>query len=349
MLSGCAADVLPVTARSTDARIDDTLIASVEPRFATVDGAQVAVALVDEDGARVAFLGDGTDAATAFEVGSITKTLTGLLLADAIERGEVALDDPIGSYLALGETPAASVTFRELASHTSGLPTFPSDPGWIARVEAGFLAGRDVIDESVDDLLAEAAAEPIPTDAAPQYSNLGAALAGQALASAAGTDYRTLLEDRLLGPLGMRSASLPVEDGEAPPSLASGFRAEGEPAEPSTLGAYAPAGGLVATIDDMIAYASGVLDGPFSGSAALEPHHVPALGEEADSIGYFWGLQHSADGHALVEHGGVTAGFTASLVIDRTGGRAAVVLTNLGDLGGDGDALAKRVLESDAG
>lgn len=79
---------------------------------------QAAVAVVDGDGVRRAFVNTGPT--TAFESGSITKTFTGLLLAEAIERGEVELDDAVGEHLDLGESPAASVSLGDLAAHRSG-------------------------------------------------------------------------------------------------------------------------------------------------------------------------------------------------------------------------------------
>lgn len=313
---------------------DAELLAAIRPTFSDPDD-MVAVAVVDRDGVRTAFIGADED--TAFEIGSITKTFTGLLLAEAVERGEVDLDDAVGDYLDLGRSPAASATFEELATHRSGLPIFPSDPEWNAEVERGFRAGEDVLDESVPELLALARAEPVAPDARPQYSNLGAALTGHALAAAAGTDYPTLLQERILDALVLEGASLPVEDDEVPASLAPGFLADGRPADPSTLGAFAPAGGIVATVDDLVAYARAVIDGPFADSAALEP-----LAEWSGSeIGAFWSLSTGYGGHDYASHGGLTAGFGSSLVIDRTAGRAVIVLANSGEVV---DALAEDLL-----
>ncbi|MFE5670222.1 serine hydrolase domain-containing protein [Agromyces sp. NPDC056523] len=313
---------------------DDALLRAIRPSFTQPDDV-VAVALLDGDQVRTAFI----DAShyTVFETGSITKTFTGLLLAEAIERGEVELDDTLGEHLDLGTSPAVSVTLGDLAAHRSGLPTFPSDPAWRERIEPGFLAGEDVIDESVDELLAEAAAETLPPEPEPMYSNMGAALVGQALAAAAGTEYRDLLTERILEPLALDGASLPVEDDEVPAGLAQGRTADGAPAEPSTLGAYAPAGGIAATVDDLVAYAAAVIDGPFADSAALEPR--PGL--DGGSIGYFWGVTDEG-GHRFVEHDGMTAGFGSSLVIDLTAGTAAVILVNRAD--GSATGVARTLL-----
>jgi CubicO group peptidase (beta-lactamase class C family) len=313
---------------------DAELLRAIRPTFSHPDD-MVAVAVVDRDGVRTAFIGADED--TGFEIGSVTKTFTGLLLAEAVERGEVDLDDAVGEHLDLERSPVASATLEELATHRSGLPIFPSDPEWNAQVERGFRAGEDVLDESVPELLALARAESVAPDAPPQYSNLGAALTGHALASAADSDYATLLQERILDPLGLDGASLPVEDDEVPASLAPGFLPDGRPAEPSTLGAFAPAGGIVATVDDLAAYARAVIDGPFADSAALEP-----LAEWSGSeIGAFWSLSTGYAGHEYASHGGLTSGFGSSLVIDRTAGRAVIVLANSGEVV---DALAEDLL-----
>lgn len=327
LLIGCTPSTgtaAPDTAAPSGPSGDAALVASVRPSFPNGD-AIFAVAVIEGDEVRTGYF--NADDRTVFEVGSISKTAVGLLLAEAVERGEVALDDPIGDYLDLGDSPAAAATFDALSLHSSGLPTFPTDPEWIARMQPGFEAGVDVLDETVDDLLAEAAAEPIAADAPPAYSNLGASLAGQALAAAAGVDYRTLLTDRIFEPAGMTSAWLTVEDDEVPDGLAPGTLATGGPADPSTLAAYAPAGGITGTLGDLIAYARAVLDGPFADSAAIVRRDGPLDTE----MGYFWGAEATPAGHELVEHGGVTAGFGATLRIDRTAGTAVVVLANRGE------------------
>ena len=108
-----------------------------------------------------------------------------------------------------------------------------------------------------------------------------------------------------------------------PETLARGLTADGDPAEPSSLAAYAPAGGVVTTAGDLARYAQAVIDGPFAGSAALESR--PGL--DGGGIGYFWGVEQRGD-HELVSHDGMTQGFTKLPLVHRTAGTAAVVLVN---------------------
>ena len=300
---------------------DAALLKLIRPSFID-DSDRVAVAVIEGGEVRTAFL--RADASTVFEIGSITKVFTGELLAEAIERGEVRATDQLGEYLDLRGAPAGFATLRDAAAHRAGLPTFPTDPDWIERATADMEAGRDGVDETLDELLAEARAVEVDPDQGYAYSNMGVALLGQALAAAAGTDYGTLLTERLLEPLQLEHASLPLLDDEVPETHAGGFDPDGEPVEPSSLAAYAPAGGIDATIGDLAAFASAVIDGPLADSAALTD--TIALDDES-ALGYLWSVRDD-DGHLIVSHNGMTGGFASMMLIDRTAGTAAIVLSN---------------------
>lgn len=337
LLTGCSAVAPPDggAAAATPERYsgDEELLEVVRTSFRGPDEV-AAVAYVADGEIRTAFV--RAEPETRFEIGSITKTFTGLLLAEAIERGEVALDDPIGQYLDLDGAPIADVPLGAFAAHRSGLQTFPSDPDWQAAALELDEQGKDPIDESLDELLELARAEQLPPEPEPEYSNFGAALLGQAVAAAAGMEYADLLEERILEPLDLDETSLPVEDDDVPDELAQGTMPDGRDAEPSTLAAFAPAGGIVTTVEDLARYAQAVIDGTFADSPALEQN---PMGD--DGIGYLWGVS-SEGGHDFVSHGGMTAGFTSSLLIDRTAGTAAIVFVNRG--GRPIDDIAQRVL-----
>ncbi|MBM7503286.1 serine hydrolase domain-containing protein [Agromyces aurantiacus] len=327
-LSGCVAGAPATGADSTPPATTDggtsgdaELLRLIRPSFlAPTD--RVAVAVIDDDGVRTAFI--DADHSTTFEIGSITKPFTGELLALAIERGEVRADDPVGRYLDLGDAPVASVTLRDLAAHRGGIPTFPTDPEWVERVSAAIESGEDGIDETVDEMLAEARGVEVAPGRGFSYSNMGAALVGQALAAAAGTDYRSLVTERLLEPLGLDGASLPLTGEEVPASHAGGFAEDGDAVAPSSLAAYAPAGGIDATIDDLAVFAQAVLDGPLTGSAAQSD--LIEVGD-GSRIGYFWNVRDDGE-HRIVSHNGMTLGFASVLLIDTTDGTAAIVLSN---------------------
>ena len=174
----------------------------------------------------------------------------------------------------------ASVTLRDLAAHTAGLPTFPDDPEWVERATADMQAGGDGVDATLDDLLDHARGLEIQSGQGFSYSNIGAALVGQAVASAADTDYVALLSERLLEPLDLDGVSVPLDDPDVPSGHAGGTDPAGNAVEPSTLGAYAPAGGIHATY---LVDAEKEKLARYEALAALADEAIAALPEEANS------------------------------------------------------------------
>lgn len=325
-LVGCTDSTAQPTAPATTAPEqsgDEELLELSAGQFSDAED-QAVIVVIDGGETRYAYI--GADESTRFEIGSITKVFTGELFAEAIERGEVAEADTLGEHLDLGDAPAASVTLLQLATHNSGLPFFPTDPAWQARVEAAVAAGTNPFEESLDDLLAEARQLKVKPGHLFEYSNIGAALLGQALAAAAGTDYATLLESRLLTPLGLEGVELPVTAEGVSPRLAQGHDETGRAVDPWPLGAYAPAGGIEATAEGLAAFALAVLDGPLSDSAALEPTDA-TRSDPVSQIGYFWVISPSGE-QTITGHNGSTGGFVSELRIDRTGGTAVIVLSN---------------------
>ena len=122
ILSGCIAppaETVDAAGGEPSGAAETTLEHDVRTTFDD-DFERAAVAVIDDGEVETVFAQADED--TVFEIGSITKVLTGELLAIAVERGEVALDDPLGQYRPLGDAPAGSVTLGSLATHSSGLP-----------------------------------------------------------------------------------------------------------------------------------------------------------------------------------------------------------------------------------
>lgn len=199
-----------------------------------------------------------------FEIGSITKTFTAWLAADAVAEGrlrwETTLAELAPADLVL-PTPVAAITLGELAAHRSGLPRLsprgsdiwrgmivsPGDP------YAGTSAGE------VWHALAAVKALPEDRPAQERYSNLGYAVLGHAVARGLGQDFEQALRERILVPHGMGGMRLSAS-GETVAGLIEGTGDNGLRARPWHLDGYAPAGGLVASAQDMAAYAQVLLD-----------------------------------------------------------------------------------------
>ncbi len=227
-------------------------------------------------------LGDVTpDGRTLFAIGSVTKTFTGLLLAEAVRRGEVKLDDPVNAHLpadlrvpAKGDKP---VTLLHLATHRSGLPVQPQTP-ILMEANDPPNAYADFSHEKLARSLFTLKPANIPGEKH-LYSNLGAGLLGHALVRAAkAPTYDHLLKERVGQPLGM-SDTAEALTGEQRARRADGFTDAGEPGPHWDFASLVACGGLFSTADDLLKYAAastggGPLAEPFAQATA--PRELPA-------------------------------------------------------------------------
>ncbi|WP_433700354.1 serine hydrolase domain-containing protein [Nocardiopsis sp. CA-288880] len=301
---------------------DPGLLDRARPLLAADARERASVVVIDGDRTRVAHF--GADGGTVYEIGSVTKGMTALLLADAVERGEVAEDTELGAILDLGDAPAASVTLAELASHRSGLPRLPTGLAETVGTAVAAYRGSDPYRADRAALVAQVAAAGTEGRGEVAYSNMGAAVLGQAVAEAAGTDYRTLLRERLLDPVGMDATTLPVTPDGLPEDASVGHGARGRTADPWTSHAYAPMGGVRSTPGDMELLARALLEGAVPGADAMEPRWDAGDGGE---VGLGWWID-DHDGTAVTWHNGGTGGFSSMFALDREGGRAVVVLAD---------------------
>lgn len=261
-----------------------------------------------------------------YELGSVTKTFDGLLLADAAQRGEVGLDDRLDAHLEeLADTLVGSATLAELASHRAGLPNMVRLR--MVRVIAEDLAGAALSDYTVptpEELIRDSAAITLSDRGTMRYSNLGASLLGFALARAAGApDWPSYVSERLFEPLGMRDTL--IAENRPASDVMQPHQGLGSPTEPWTGSGYAPAGvGVTTTAADLTRYAQAILDGTAPGVEALEGRWPAMMGWQ---IGLAWIVSDTGTG-PVAFHNGSTGGTNTMLAIDLDRQQAAVVLNN---------------------
>jgi CubicO group peptidase (beta-lactamase class C family) len=265
---------------------------------------------------------------TGFAVGSLTKTFTGLLLADLAERGEVRYRDSISVYLPGWAAPAMPVTLLELATHTGGLPKLP--PGLYRRGARHWLSDP-YRRYRPEDLHRDTARLRSGHRGRVRYSTYGFGLLGQVLATAAGRDYPTLLTERVLRPLGMRDTVV-AGPHQPLPGAATGYH-RGRAARPWTFDALAGAGALYTTGPDLLRFLR----------AQLRPETVPELANAlmasqqervrpergANQLALAWNRRET-DGRTLLWHTGGTRGFTAYLGFSPDAEAGALILANTG-------------------
>jgi CubicO group peptidase (beta-lactamase class C family) len=261
------------------------------------------------------------DGHTIFEIGSITKVFTSLLLADMVNRKEVALDDPAAKCLPdsvrMPGRNGKSITLLDLSTHSSGLPPLPSD----LKPEAAY---------SVEDLYRFLSAYTLPRDPGSEYeySNLGAGLLGHLLAYRAGKDYESLIRSRITRPLNMPDTGITLSSFMYQ-RIASGHNAMLAPVANSDLPtSLTGAGALRSSANDMLTFLEAFLgykESPLAPAmkAMLEVRRPAGQA----TIGLGWMIM-SAHGREIVGHDGRTGGFSSAIGYDPEQRIGVVVLSN---------------------
>jgi CubicO group peptidase (beta-lactamase class C family) len=312
---------------------DAALAARARP---LLHGALGHVSIAVVDGSTVTYAHFGANEHTQYEIGSLSKTFTSLLLADAIRRGEVTADTKVGTLLPLGGAPIADVTLAELASHRSGLSAQGMQLDDTIPFLLRYFRHHNPFTQDVEGVLAIARKATLTNRGGFVYSNLGVALLGHALAAAAKMDYAHLLQQRVFTPLGMAESSLPLTVENLPTGAPRGYSAAGIAEAPWTIDGWAPAGGARSTPADMVRYAHALFDGSAPGMDTLTPRwQFGAL-----QIGYVWTTQEYG-GHTVTYKNGLTGGFTSKIILDRANQRAVIVLSNTA---AEVDTAANRLL-----
>lgn len=287
LLPSCAAVPRPTPDRR--AAVDALVLPILDGRWTT----GMVVGLVGPEGTelhgygRIAPGGPPPDGRTLFEIGSVTKTFTALLLELDVEAGAVRLDQPVASLLPPGtQVPSRSgkaITLEHLALHTSGLPLLPDDlvSGWDDPL-AGYGATQ---------LQAFLAGHALQADPGSRftYSNVGSALLGHALSVRAGRPWADLVRSRITGPLGMTDTALTLTRAQAR-RFAIPHDGDLRPVPAWSFDVFDAAGGLRSTAEDLLRYVAarvGLARTPLA--AAMARTHEPrlVLGDRSE-LGLGW-------------------------------------------------------------
>ena len=255
--------------------------------------AAIVIGFVDPNGTRIFSFGNMStrhnipvNENTLFNIGSITKTFTTLLLADMVKQGLVNLTDPIERYLPssvkVPEFNGQKITLEHLATHTSGLPEFPSN----------LLDNNGNIIESYNASQLYQALSNTKLTRAPgsqfQYSSFGMGLLGQILSLKAGVSYNQLVKDRILNVLGMNDTKITLSQNEINNSFPVGHRGGKEITTPKIPMILADAGAYHSTAPDMLKYISanlGLIHTKLDDAMKLQ-HLIRHTGVNANPMNY---------------------------------------------------------------
>ncbi len=268
----------------------------------------------------------GPRADTLFQIGSITKVFTSLALADAVTRGELSLETPLGELIPETVDAGQPITLGQLASHTSGLPRLPKGilrHGYRQRLDPYRGFGADQMFEAL-----EPGGRGKPGKV--RYSNFGAALLGQALCRQSGLTFEQLIADRIAGPLGMTDTVVEL-NADQQSRKATGHSKSKAAVPDWDLDQFAGAGALFSTVNDMMTFLRANIDPDGTPlAAALRLAQTPrARANRWLEVGLGWHLSPFGEpGHSIHWHNGGTGGFFSFTAFDPAAEVGVFVVSN---------------------
>jgi CubicO group peptidase (beta-lactamase class C family) len=301
-----------------------------------------------------------------FEIGSITKTFTAILLADMVNKQEVSLDAPVNRYLPEGiKAPSRNgkdITLLDLATHRSGLPRMPDN----FRPANPLNPFADYSPAQLYDFLNK---YKLPRDIGEkaEYSNLGMGLLAHALSLKAGKPYETLLQERIFTPLGMKNSFVDIPK-SAQNRLSNGHNIELTPVPHWDFDVLAGAGAITSSADDMLKFLNHAAQRETSSQLEHIEHAITLSQQPRNNfagasvkIGLAWLISpkgqtpdnpandpqpiNSEDQNgSIIWHNGATYGFQSFLGFDDATGRGIYIASNAHD---DVDAIGNAVLKGD--
>ncbi|WP_462252473.1 serine hydrolase [Ekhidna sp.] len=306
---------------------------SLKLRIENGENTGIVIGLIDENG--VAYYSYGVkslktnepvDENSVFEIGSISKTFTGILLAEQVKRGKMNLDDPIQKYLPDGVTAPTrngeSIMLVHLSNHTSGLPSLPSN--FSPEDQTNPFA-----DYSVEQMFEFLNTYELTRDIGSQYeySNYAVGLLGHILAESGSTTYEELMIEKIAKPLGLKNTRITLND-DMKSELAKGHVYHFE-VKNWDLPTLAGAGAIRSTATDMIKYLSynmGIKSSKLSKAMELS-HQNTRTANAQPIVGLGWHRMIS-DGVEIIWHNGGTGGYKTFAGFTSDGKKGVVVLSN---------------------
>lgn len=274
------------------------------------------------------------DAETVFQIGSVSKLLTALLLQRLCDEGIVSMDATLSELL--GERMTLSsyvreVTLRQLVTHTSGFPRLPRSFGEKVAEMAGdedpMLDPYSYLDRRyVFDYLATAKGKRKAGRF--DYSNYGMGLLAHVLEVVTGEDYESMVREKVLLPLGMHQTAINLTP-EMKEKLAQGYTAKGVPAQLWTFSALGGAGAFSSTAEDLTNFIqASVAESGVASQLLLKMSEQQFKG--SSGIGWMQPsfIDRFVGNRTVVWHNGMVGGYASYLAIDKKAGTGVVVLTN---------------------
>ncbi len=316
--------------------LPDDVVESIQQRIDNGINPGIAVGIIDQDGVHYFNFGLAYENGkpinehSIFEIGSITKTFTAILLADMTIKGKLSVDDPVSKFLPKSvKVPSRGhmqITLGHLSDHTSSLPRLPDN-----MMPADPL--NPYADYTVEQMYAFLSSYSLPRDIGSEYeySNLAQGLLGHILALQANMSYEELLKKTITSPLQMRETAIAFTD-QMSKNLAKAH-SQGLVVSNWDLPTMAGAGAIRSSTHDMLKYLEvnlGLKESPLADAMSMthSPRH-----DKSGRVGLGWHITEGSLGD-VVWHNGGTGGYRAFAGFVKETGHGVVVLTN-SDVGVD--------------
>ena len=266
------------------------------------------------------------DEHTIFEIGSISKTFTAILLADAVNSAKVKLDDPINKYLPdsipLLEYQGVPVTLKTLSNHSSGIPGIPSN----FHTSEDTNPYKDYDNKDLYSFYKTFRQSRRPCEKY-EYSNLAAGTLGVIIEKVYRKDYEALFIEKICAPLGMNDTRQFIRKNDSA-RFAKGYNANGAYNSPWDFKTLAPAGAIRSTAADLLRYAKANLGDAIPWLLKdIQLTHTVTFTDGTNRIGLAWHYIKPGNDEILFHNGG-TGGYRSYLAINLKKKFAVVILSN---------------------
>lgn len=261
---------------------------------------------------------------SVFEIGSLSKVFTSTLLAKLALQNKLELGQPIQHYLDFTLNDSLQITFRQLATHTSGLPRVPSGFVW----ESIWHMDNPYKDYDEDKLRAYLSGEmelEHKPEAEFQYSNIGAGVLGYVLTKVEDQSYEQMLQQLIFDPLGMQQST--TKRALVADNLVAGLTKRGKSATNWDLGTIPGAGAILSSSEDLAKFGQANFK-PLNKAIKLQQQKTFTINKDrAVALGWFI-IKNNSNTHWYWHNGG-TGGYRSSMVMDLQNKQGVAILSNI--------------------
>ncbi len=253
---------------------------------------------------------------TRFRLGSITKQFTAAAILQLVEQGKLQLTDPVAKYYTDAPETWSGVTIHHLLNHTSGIPSYTSQPGFFAKQSRIRRTPAEIVQLTQDKPLEFQPGEKFA------YNNTGYILLGYILEKVTGQTYADYLDQKIFGPLGMKDSGYDLAE-KIIPRRAAGYAQDGKNTDFLDMSLPYAAGSLYSTVGDLLKWDQALYGGKVISADSLAKMTTPGKGD----YGYGLVIQEK-DGRNVIGHGGGINGFNTNMIRFPDQGVVSIALAN---------------------